>query len=110
MRRPPAATKASLILVNPTKVNGTTLTAGKYVVEWKGSGPNVEVSVLRGKTILIKLQARLVDLKFPLAQGAVLTRKDADGTTVLTGVQFGGKRFAIELDESNNSVQSASVK
>jgi len=102
-----AATKASLILTNPTKVSGTTLNAGKYTLEWEGNGPNVEVSVMQGKTVLAKLQARLV--KSPLQQGAILTKKDADGNTVLTGVQFDGKAFALELSESNNSVESASA-
>jgi hypothetical protein len=105
-----AATKASLTLVNPAKVNGITLQAGKYVMEWEGSGPNVEVSVIQGKTVVAKLPARLVNLKSPLDQGAALTKNDADGPAVLTGVQFAGKKFALELNESSNSVQSASAK
>jgi len=102
-----AATKASLILANPTKVSGTTLNAGKYILEWEGSGPNVEVSVMQGKTVLTKLQAKLV--KSPLGLAAISTKKDAEGNTVLTGVQFDGKTFALELSESNNSVESASA-
>jgi hypothetical protein len=105
-----AATKANLILVNPTKVNGTMLKAGKYVMEWDGSGPNVEVSVMQGKAIVAKLQARLLAIKAPPDQGAAVTTNDADGTAVLTGVQFAGKRFTLDLSESNNSGPSASAK
>jgi len=104
-----AATKANLILTGPTKVNGTTLQAGKYVMEWDGSGPNVEVSVIQGKTIVAKLQAKLVDLKAAPDQGACVTKNDADGTPVLAGVQFAGRKFSLELSGAN-SVGQASAK
>ena len=34
-----AATKGSLQLSNPVTVNGTTLKAGDYKVQWEGAGP-----------------------------------------------------------------------
>ena len=102
-----AATKANLVLTGPTKVNGTTLQAGKYVMEWDGSGPNVEVSVIHGKTIVAKLQARLVDLKAAPDQGAFVTKNEADGTVVLTGVQFAGRKFTLDLSGPNSMQASA---
>src|SRR5271167_144548 len=47
-----AATKASLQLSNPVTLNGTTLKAGDYKVQWDGDGPNVEVSFRQGKNVV----------------------------------------------------------
>ncbi len=58
-----AATKASLTLQSPTTINGTKLKAGDYKLEWDGSGPNVEVSILQGKNVVAKVPAKLVDLQ-----------------------------------------------
>jgi len=105
-----AATKASLTLSDPVTVNGITLQAGQYKLQWDGSGPTVEVSVMQGKTVLTKLQARLVDLNSAPRLNAALTKENAAGTAVLTGVQFEGKKFALELNESNNNAEAASAK
>ena len=53
-----AATKANLTLQNPTTVNGTKLKPGDYKLEWDGSGPNVEVSIMQGKKVLAKVPAK----------------------------------------------------
>ena len=57
-----AATKGSLQIGNPVTVNGTTLKPGDYKVQWEGSGPNVEVSILQGKNVVAKAPAHVVDL------------------------------------------------
>ena len=54
-----AATKASLTLQNPTTINGTKLKAGEYRLEWDGSGPNVEVSIVKGKKEIAKVPAKV---------------------------------------------------
>ena len=58
-----AATKAELNLRNPTTVNGTKLKPGDYKLQWDGSGPNVEVSIMQGKTVVAKVPAKVVDLQ-----------------------------------------------
>jgi hypothetical protein len=105
-----AGTKASLQLVNPVILNGTTLKAGDYKVQWEGSGPNVEVSILQGKNVVAKVPARVVDLPAPAANDAAVTRKNDSGPNTLAGLRFEGKKFALELGDASDSTQAGSSK
>jgi hypothetical protein len=101
-----AATKGSLQLSNPVTVNGTTLKAGDYKVQWEGAGPNVELSILQGKNIVAKVPAHIVELQSPANNDAAVTRKSDSGPNTLAGVRFQGKKIAIELGDASNSMQA----
>jgi hypothetical protein len=101
-----AATKGSMQLSSTAVLNGTKLTAGEYKVQWEGSGPNVEVSILKGKNVVAKTQARVVELQAASTNDAALLHQGEDGASALTGLRFEGKKFALELGESSNSMQA----
>jgi hypothetical protein len=105
-----AASKANLTLNNPTSINGTHLKAGDYRLEWDGSGPNVEVSIVQGKKVITKVPAKIVDLDKAPSNDAALTKDNGDGTTSLSGVRFHGKKFALELGEASDGMQAGSSK
>jgi hypothetical protein len=100
-----AATKGSLHLSNPTTVNGTSLKPGDYSLRWDGTGPNVDVNIMQGKTVVAKVPARVVDLSTPAAYDAALI---SQGT--LTGARFEGKKIALELGDAGDGMQSGSSK
>jgi hypothetical protein len=103
-----AATKANLTLTAATDINGTKLNAGDYKVQWDGTGPTVEVSILKGKNVVAKTQAKLIDLQSASPSDAAIVMKNSDGSDELAGVRFSGKKYAIELhDTSTNDGQSA---
>lgn len=104
-----AATKANLHLTDPTTVNGVTLKAGDYRLQWDGTGPNVEVSIMQGKTVFAKVPAKLVDLATPAANNAAVVN-NSSGTKSLAGARFEGKKFALELGESSDGMQAGSSK
>ncbi len=97
-----AATKASLQLSNPVTLNGTTLKPGDYKVQWEGSGPNVELSILQGKNVVAKVPAHMVELPTPAANDAAVTQKNDSGPNSLAGLRFQGKKFALELGEASD--------
>jgi hypothetical protein len=105
-----AATKASLNLQSSVTINGTTLKPGDYKLEWDGSGANVEVSIMQGKTLLAKLPAKVVDLNSPSPNNAAVIQKNDDGTASLVGARFEGKKFALEMSQSDDGVQAGSAK
>ena len=105
-----AGTKASLQISNPVNVNGTTLKAGDYKVQWEGAGPNVELNILQGKNVVAKVPARLVELQTPSASNAAVTRSNENGPSTLAGVRFEGKKFALELGEASDGMQAGSSK
>jgi hypothetical protein len=105
-----AASKANLTLNNPTSINGTSLKAGEYKLQWDGSGPNVEVSIMQGKKVIAKVPAKVVDLNQSSANDAALLKQNSDGTTTLAGARFQGKKFALELGEASDGMQAGSSK
>lgn len=104
-----AATKAQLHLQTPTTINGTQLKAGDYKLEWDGTGPNVEVSIIQGKNVVAKASAKVVDLPSPSSNNAAVVKKNDDGSNTLAGIRFEGKKFALELGESDG-MQAGSSK
>jgi hypothetical protein len=105
-----AATKADLFLGNTTTVNGAKLKPGDYKLQWDGTGPNVEVSILQGKTVVAKVPGKLVDLKSASQNNAAVVKQNDDGTSTLAGVRFEGKRFALEIGDSSEGMQAGSSK
>jgi len=105
-----AATKANLSLTSPVTVNGTTLKAGDYKVQWDGAGPNVEVSILQGKNVVAKVPARIVELQSPAANDAAVTRQNASGPNTLAGLRFQGKKTSLELAEASDGMHGGSSK
>lgn len=105
-----AGTKGNLQLNHPVTVNGTQLKAGEYKLEWDGSGPNVEVSIVQGKNVVAKVPAHVVDLSAAAQNNAAVTKKNDDGSSTLAGVRFEGKKFALELGEASDGMQAGSSK
>ncbi len=105
-----AANKASMQVQSPVTINGAMLKPGDYTVEWNGSGSNVELSITQGKKVLAKVPAHVVDLQTASNRDATVIRRNDDGTNSLTGVRFGGKKFALEVGEAVDGMQSGSSK
>jgi len=105
-----AATKANLQLSHTVTVNGTTLKAGDYKVQWEGDGPNVELSILQGKNLVAKAPAHVVELGTPAADDAAVIRKNDSGPNSLAGIRFQGKRLSLELGEASDGMQAGSSK
>jgi hypothetical protein len=105
-----AGTKASLTLQGVTTINGAKLKPGDYKLQWEGTGPNVELSIMQGKTVFAKVPAKVVDLSVPSANSAAVVQHNGDGTTTLAGARFEGKKFALEIGEPSDGMQAGSSK
>jgi hypothetical protein len=105
-----AVTKANLQLINPVTVNGTRLKPGDYKVQWDGAGPNVELSIMQGSNVLAKVPAHIIELDTPASSDAAVTRKNDSGPNTLAGVRFHGKKFALELGDASDGMQTGSSK
>lgn len=103
-----AANKASMRLQEPVNVSGKQLTPGGYTVSWEGSGPGVELSILKGKNVVAKVPAKVVDLPKASAHSAIVTR-NSGGAAELTEIQFGGKKFALEVGDAGNQAEASNT-
>lgn len=105
-----AATKGNVQLHDLTTINGTQLQPGEYKVQWEGTGPNVEVSFMKGKNVVAKTSGHLVDLPSASSNDAAVVTKNTDGTSALEGVRFEGKKFALELGQASDGMSAGSSK
>jgi hypothetical protein len=94
-----ASNKGSLQLSEPVNVAGKQLPAGDYSVKWEGNGPNVELSILKGKAVVTKAPARLVDLSRTAGTDAAVTKVNSDGSKSLAEIRFSGKKQALAIGE-----------
>jgi hypothetical protein len=104
------ATKATLQINHPITVNGTNLKPGEYKFEWEGTGPNVELSIMKGNKVIAKAAAHVVQLDTPAAYDAAVTKKTDGGTDSLAGVRLQGRKLALELGEASDGMQAGSSK
>jgi hypothetical protein len=98
--------KSSVRLDDKVVVEGKSLDTGKYTVEWSGSGPTVQVTILRGKQTVATFSARLTEQANVNLQDAYSTTAEPDGSRALTAIYPGGKHFALQLDQNQTSQQS----
>lgn len=95
--------KGSLSLNEKVNVDGKTLDAGNYKVEWNGDGPNVQVNLLRGKETVATFPAQVTagtTRNLDNAYGAV---QGSDGSRSLTAIYIGGKRTILEVGQNSSS-------
>lgn len=91
--------KASLQTLDAIQVNGKQLPAGEYQVKWEGDGPNVQVSILKGKNVVASTEGHVITLEQKAGQDAIVAKSNSDGTRSLTEIRFGGKKIALALGE-----------
>jgi hypothetical protein len=99
-----------MTLINPASINGTKLKPGDYKLQWEGTGPAVEVSIMQGKTVVAKVQGQLVDLGAPAQNNAAIVQKNDDGSATLSGARFEGKKFALKLGQAGDGMGPGSSK
>ena len=92
-----AANKGSLQVGDALTVAGKQLPAGDYTVQWTGSGPAVEVSILKGKTVVATVPARLTNLDQASSYNSAVVTKSSDGARTLSQIRFSGKKYALEI-------------
>lgn len=94
-----AANKGSLQVQEPITVNGTKLPPGDYKLQWDGTGPSVELSIMQGKKVVAKVPAHIVDLDKPSSLDAAVVKNNGDGTKTLSEVRLGGKKYSLAVGE-----------
>jgi hypothetical protein len=103
-----AANKSSFEITEDVVVGGKTLSAGKYNVTWEGQGPNVDLNVSHGKQVVATISAHLRDLPSASISNAISVKNNPDGTRALSQIQFGGKKYVLEIGGSNGQTDVAS--
>jgi len=94
-----AANKTTLQVQEPINVSGTKLAPGDYKVQWEGNGPSVEMSILKGKNVVAKVPARVVELPSAAPSDAAVVHRNEDGSRSLSEIRISGKKYALAVGE-----------
>ena len=92
--------KKTLHLDKNVTVEGKTLPAGDYKVEWTGSGSDVKVNILKGKETVASASARVVSVALPNKQDGYSATTAQDGSNALNSLFFSGDKFDLEIGQS----------
>jgi len=78
-------------------VGNVVLKPGDYQVKWIGSGPEVQVSFIRGDKTVVTVSARLVLEKRPYRSTGTIT--GADNSSVLSRLSFTSKSLVFDQSD-----------
>jgi hypothetical protein len=99
--------KGTLNVSEKVNVEGKTIDPGTYKVEWNGTGPTVQVTILHGKQTVATFPAQLTEQANKNAVDAYGSATEADGSKQLTAIYIGGKHTVLQLEQSAASQQSS---
>lgn len=97
------ASKKSLHLYESVTVEGRQLPAGDYKVEWTGTGPDVKLTIFKGKEAVASVSARVVSANAPFQQDGYSASARKDGSQALTQLFFSGEKFDLEIGEASSA-------
>jgi hypothetical protein len=98
--------KGSLHLDDKVTVDGTPVNPGDYRVEWTGSGPDVQVTLLKGKQTVASFPAHVTEQPSPNNTNAYASSEEPDGGKKLTAIYFGGKHYSLQIEQNAAAQQS----
>jgi hypothetical protein len=105
-----AAEKASFTIYDPITVSGKQLQVGHYTVQWEGNGPNVQVNILRDKSVVAVTPGHLVPVKPGSDSTGYSLTNNADGSRSISQIQLRDKKYALEFGEAPAIPETASTK
>jgi len=91
--------KKSLHLTDSVIVQGKQLKPGTYSVEWNGTGPDVEVKIVKGRKTVATVSARVVAVNEPNKQDGYTSLTGKDGAQSVTQLFFHGETFDLEFGQ-----------
>ena len=100
------APKGVLKLYEPVTVQGRELAPGDYTLQWSGDGPNVQVSIAKGKQQIVSVPAQVVPINQKTTASGYTAKKDQDGKNTLTEIFLQGRPYEIRVGEQAASAAS----
>ena len=94
---------ASVTFPEAVTINGTQVPAGDYRVQWQGTGPAVEASILHGKQVVATAPATLVNAKNDY-DGAIETSDGQDNSKILDAIDWSNR--SLRFGQANTSSPS----
>ncbi|HUJ94494.1 MAG TPA: hypothetical protein VLW84_04445 [Terriglobales bacterium] len=102
------AAQGALELKENASIAGKQLATGNYQLKWEGSGPNVEVSIIKNKAVVATVPAHLQEVARAANKDATVMHLNDDGSKAVSEIQFGGKKYVLTLGQESAKSDSDS--
>ena len=89
--------KGKLRLPETVNIEGKAVPAGDYKVTFSGTGPNVELKLVKGKETVATVTAQLVPIATTNSVDSYGIRQEADGKRTLTAIYLSGKKYNLDI-------------
>jgi hypothetical protein len=87
--------RADFTLGAPAQISSQTIKAGEYTAEWEGSGPSVQVKILRGSKVVATSNANLVKPGTPVKADQVIVHVDDNGSRTVQQLNFASRKLSL---------------
>jgi hypothetical protein len=94
--------KHTLHLYDTVTVQGKQLAPGDYKVEWNGQGPNVDLTIDKGKKTVLSVPAQVTPVTEKQDQDGYVAKNEG-GQNVLSEIFFHGKDYELKLADQGSS-------
>jgi len=89
----------TVALTHDTVLNGTTLPAGRYLVQWKAHSPRATVEFAHGRKVVFTTECRLEDRSKKYTSSTVLYDTASNGTVTLSEIRFAGSSQVLVFSQ-----------
>ncbi|HKS72231.1 MAG TPA: hypothetical protein VJQ82_03480 [Terriglobales bacterium] len=103
-----ASNKGSLNVTDNCTVAGKQLNKGDYKVSWEGNGPDVQVSIMKGKEVVATVPAHMTELSDSPRNDSAVLSNNGDGSKNLAEIRFAGKKYALAIGTPQAAVSDSS--
>jgi len=101
--------KKSFHVYDNVTIEGTQLTPGDYKAEWSGPGPDVKLSILKGKQTVATVPAHIEPETASNSQDGYAVKPGNDGSQSITELFFVGEKFELKIGQGSGSDQGANA-
>jgi hypothetical protein len=95
--------KKSFHVNESVTVAGTQLTPGDYKLEWSGPGPDVKLSILKGKETVATVPAHIESESASNTQAGYALTTGKDGARSIAEIFFAGDKYNLKIDQGSNA-------
>ena len=95
---------------NDIVVNGTTLSAGKFVVRWGTDSPEATVEFVQHHKVVVSAQGRVEQRSKPYDRDSVLSNTNSDGTKSLVEIRSAYSNKVLILTQRDLTLKASAGK
>ena len=90
---------ATVTLYRDLVLNGTSLPAGKYTVQWQTHSPEATVEIVRHHQVVLSTEGRVEERSKGYDHDAVVYNTAEDGTKSLVEIRFAGSSNVLVFNQ-----------